>query len=68
MRKGDNVQGTTKIEVTQGEALSVASASFDPGYSLDVTLAAGYVKKDALKMGYCDYGKAIGEGSSGGKD
>lgn len=61
---GGDAQGTTKIDVSQGEALSVASASFDPGYDLGTTLASGHIKKDALKRGYCDYGIAIGEGSS----
>lgn len=61
--QGGDVQGMSKIDVSQGEALSVAEASFDPGYDLSKTLEAGYLKKDALKMGYCDYGTSIGEGS-----
>lgn len=61
--QGGDVQGKTKINVTQGEALSVASACYDPGYDLGTTLAAGYIQKDVLKRGFCDYGTAIGEGN-----
>jgi hypothetical protein len=60
--QGGDVTGMTKTDVSQGKPIDVANASFDPGYSLDTTLEAGYVKKDVLKRGYCDYGKSIGEG------
>ena len=59
--QGGDVEGTVKIDVTQGEALAVAKACFDPGYSLEETLEAGYIKKDALVRGYCDYGTCVGE-------
>ena len=61
--QGGDVEGMKKIDVSQGEALSVAAASFDPGYDLSTTLSAGNMQKDALVRGYCDYGTAIGEGS-----
>lgn len=66
--QGGDVQGTCKNDVTQGKAISIAEASFDPGYDLDSTLAAGYIKKDALVRGYCDYGTSVGEAApSNGK-
>lgn len=55
-----DVEGETPIDVSMGAALKVAKSSFDPGYDLDSTLAAGYVKKADLVTGYCDYGKVIG--------
>lgn len=63
--QGGDVPGTTKTDDSQGKSVEVAAASFDPGYSLEKTLEAGYVKKEALKRGYCDYGMCIGEGSGG---
>lgn len=60
--QGGDVEGETKIDVTLGEPISVASASFDPGYPIDVTLENGYVTKADLKQGYAAYGKGIGEG------
>lgn len=56
-----DVKGETPIDVSHGEAVKVASASFDPGYSLDTTLKAGFVTKADLVQGYCAYGKAVGE-------
>jgi hypothetical protein len=58
--QGGDVQGTTKIDVTQGEALSVASASYDPGYDFGNSLPDGITKADLLE-GYCGYGKSTGE-------
>lgn len=61
--QGGDVEGTKKIDVSQGEALPVAAASFDPGYSLETTLsdAETVINKSDLTRGYCDYGKAVGE-------
>lgn len=59
---GGDVSGETPIDVTMGEAIKVASASYDPGYDLGSTLEAGYVKKADLTTGYSSYGKGIGEG------
>ena len=57
--QGGAVDGTTRIDVTQGEACEVASASYDPGYDFGASL--GYVSKADLKQGFCGYGKAVGE-------
>lgn len=61
--QGGDVEGETSIDVTMGEAIKVAKASFDPGYSIDKTLSdAGTVTNKAdLVRGYCDYGKTVGE-------
>lgn len=61
--RGGDVSGETPIDVTQGEAIKVATASYEPGYPLDGTLKD--VNKADLVTGYCGYGKAIGEGSKG---
>lgn len=50
----------TKIDVSQGEACEVASASFDPGYDFGNSLPDGISKAD-LVDGYCGYGKSTGE-------
>lgn len=62
MRGGD-VSGETAIDVSQGEAIKVAKASFDPGYDLMETLsdADTKVSKADLVRGFCTYGKAVGE-------
>lgn len=60
---GGDVSGETLTDVVMGTPISVSKASYDPGYSLDTTLASGHVKKADLPTGYCGYGKAIGEGS-----
>lgn len=59
--RGGDVQGETPIDVTMGEAVDVATASFDPGYPLDKSLPD--TTKADLKRGYCSYGRSIGEGS-----
>lgn len=61
--KGGDVEGETAIDVSQGEAIKVAKASFDPGYDLATTLsdADTKVSKADLVTGYCTYGKVIGE-------
>ncbi len=61
--QGGDVEGTSPIEITQGETIKVAKASFDPGYDLTNTLsdAGTVISKADLIEGYCSYGKAIGE-------
>lgn len=54
--QGGDVSGTTRIDVTQGEAIPVANASFDPGYDL----VKGVTKAD-LVQGYYSYGHEVGE-------
>lgn len=61
--QGGDVMGTKKIDVSQGRALDVAAASYDPGYELSNTMAAGYIDDACLVRGYCDYGVAVGEDS-----
>lgn len=65
--QGGDVEGTKKIDVTQGEALSVAAASYDPGYPEEyikntLSDAGTKIDKSDLMRGYCTYGKAVGEG------
>lgn len=63
--RGGDVTGTTRINVSQGEALAVASASFDPGYTLEDTYEGGdernRFKKADLIRGFCTYGRLVGE-------
>ena len=63
--QGGDVSGTTRIDVTQGDALPVASASFDPGYDYDASIAGGdpseRMSRADIVQGYCSYGKLIGE-------
>lgn len=61
--QGGDVMGTKKIDVSQGKALDVAAASFEPGYDMGTTLKAGYVDQAALVRGYCDYGVSVGQDS-----
>lgn len=60
--QGGDVEGMTRIDVTMGEAIEVASASFDPGYPIEnsAKLLGKKLKADLLR-GYCDYGRAVGE-------
>lgn len=64
--QGGDVEGTKKIDVSQGEAIQVAKASYDPGYSLENTLDDAGVKFPAadLVRGFCDYGASTGEPGS----
>ena len=66
--QGGDVEGQTPIDVTMGDAIRVATASFDPGYPLETSLrrAPGepYMDEEDLVRGYCDYGVSIGEGES----
>ena len=69
--RGGDVKGTTKIDMegAVGEAVTVAEASFDPGYPLGHSLEGdnfGYMNEACLKQGYCSYGVAIGSGHPGG--
>lgn len=57
--QGGDVEGETKIDVSLGDAISVAEASFDPGYDLSTSMH--FVKKADLLQGYCTYGRAVGE-------
>lgn len=60
--QGGDVSGTTRIDVTQGEAIPVANASFDPGYSLDKAGGTGTsVTKADLVQGYYSYGHEVGD-------
>lgn len=61
--QGGDCPGTKKIVVTQGDALSVAAASYDPGYSIENTLNAGNTsfKMSDILRGYADTGVDIGE-------
>lgn len=63
--QGGDVEGTTMNDRDRGlgDAITVAKASFDPGYSLKETLSDGRtdVSPADLKLGYCTYGKVIGE-------
>lgn len=60
---GGDCEGEKKIYVTNGDATSVAAASFDPGYSLENTFNTGnttFTMADVIR-GYADSGVAIGE-------
>lgn len=62
--QGGDVEGMEEIDqdgALPGQSLDVARASFDPGYSLDETLQAGYVSKADMKRGFCSYGQGVGE-------
>jgi len=61
---GGDVEGDTKTdgEWGVGGPITVARASFDPGYSLEETLEAGYMSEADLKAGYCSYGVGVGDG------
>lgn len=63
--QGGDVEGDTKNDQVYGlgEPITVAKASFDPGYSLETTLTDAGIEVSVadLKQGYCEYGKVIGE-------
>ena len=63
--QGGDVEGEVPIDVSQGMAIDVMKASFDPGYDLTTTLSDGgtIISKADLIEGFCSYGKAIGEHS-----
>jgi hypothetical protein len=62
--RGGDVEGSCKTdnEWGVGNAVTVADASYEPGYDIDVTLEAGYASMADLKAGYCSYGVGIGAG------
>jgi hypothetical protein len=63
--RGGDVQGECKTDVegAVGSPITVADASYDPGYPFGDSLGGdGYTSEAALKQGYCSYGVAIGEG------
>lgn len=72
---GGDVEGTTKTDAewSVGDAVTVAKASFDPGYDLGHSI--GYCSEADLTVGYCSYGIAVGDarpkgmigGGGGGK-
>lgn len=63
--QGGDVEGDTVNDKGYGlgEPITVAKASYDPGYSLDTTLSDAGIKVSLadLKLGRCMYGKVIGE-------
>ena len=61
--RGGDVEGETRTDVegAVGSPIEVADASYEPGYSLETTLDAGYVTPADLKQGFASYGEATGE-------
>lgn len=63
--QGGDVEGTTVNNQGNGlgKPITVAKASYDPGYSLESTLSDADTKISIadLKLGRCMYGKVIGE-------
>lgn len=63
--QGGDVEGDTINDKGYGlgEPITVAKASYDPGYSLETTLTDADIDVSVadLKQGYCTYGKVIGE-------
>lgn len=63
--QGGDVEGdaVNDRERGLGTPITVAKASYDPGYSLEESLSDAGVSVSAadLKQGYCSYGKATGE-------
>ena len=68
--RGGDVTGETKTDAqwSVGSAVSVADASYEPGYELGGTLKDGGYSISAadIKQGYCSYGVAVGEGRPSG--
>lgn len=64
--RGGDVEGFTKTDVegAVGSPITVAEASYDPGYDLGASLE--YETDADLKQGFSSYGVAVGE--SRGKD
>lgn len=58
--RGGDVSGAKRIDVTMGEAIPVAAASFDPGYDIDGSLCDA-TEADLIR-GYSDSGRSVGEG------
>lgn len=61
--RGGDVEGTTPIKVTQGEAIPVAKASFDPGY--DTAKSRPDISTTDLRQGFCSGGPSTGEKEKG---
>jgi len=63
--RGGDVPGETRIDVTMGEAIPVASASYEPGYDLDETFQGGdpanRMTKADLVQGFISFGRLVGE-------
>lgn len=63
--QGGDVEGDTVNDRERGlgAPITVAKASYDPGYSLEETLndaRTGFSVAD-IKQGFCAYGKSTGE-------
>lgn len=63
--QGGDVEGDTINDQDRGlgEPITVAKASYDPGYSLETTLNDAGIKISPadIKLGFCTYGKATGD-------
>jgi hypothetical protein len=57
--QGGDVEGTKRTDVVYGEPVTVAAASYDPGYDLGASL--GFESKADLLQGFCSYGRELGE-------
>ena len=72
--RGGDMPGTTRTDVegAVGSPIEVAEASYEPGYSIETTMDAGYVSKADLKQGFSSYGVGPGEkrgkGYEGGRE
>lgn len=64
--RGGDVSGTTRIDVSLGEAVPVASASFDANYGdgLQDRSMPDQSRAD-LVQGYASYGPSVGERRKG---
>ncbi len=62
--QGGDVEGDVPIDITQGEALRVAKASFDPGYELGKSNEYGSAAD--LRQGFTGYGIAVGDAAPKG--
>lgn len=63
--QGGDVEGDTLQDIGygSGKPIELAKASFEPGYSLDTTLSDAWIDVSPadLKLGFCTYGKVIGD-------
>lgn len=59
---GGDVEGKTRIDVSLGEAIPVASASFDAGYEdgLQDRAMPGFNRAE-LVQGYSSFGETVGD-------
>ena len=59
--RGGDVSGSTKTDVegSVSSPITVADASYDPGYELGATVED--VSRADIKAGYCSYGVLTGE-------